>query len=167
MRVRFEGLPQDSVVSTHETPVGRLSLVASTEGLHCVLWPEDGSCSHLRQGDDHPVILQTKAQLDLYFAGQLDEFSLPLAPLGTPFQRAVWAELSKIPYGATVTYLEQAQGLGDPKKCRAVGAANGRNPLSIVVPCHRVVGANGALTGFAGGLEAKKALLDLEKTKNL
>lgn len=102
------------------------------------------------------------AQLDEYFAGERTAFDLPLAPAGTPFQRRVWALLQAIPYGQTITYAELARRAGNPAACRAVGAANGRNPLPIVVPCHRVIGSGGALTGYAGGLAAKARLLALE-----
>jgi methylated-DNA-[protein]-cysteine S-methyltransferase len=103
------------------------------------------------------------AQLDEYFAGRRREFDLPLDPVGTEFQRSAWNVLRTIPYGATMSYGEQAAALGDAKKARAVGSANGRNPLSIVVPCHRVIGTSGKLTGFAGGIEAKRYLLEMER----
>ena len=106
-----------------------------------------------------PVV---REQLDAYFAGELSEFDLPLAPHGTPFQRRVWDELSRIPFGETTSYSELARRLGDPKLVRAVGLANGRNPLAIVIPCHRVIGAGGSLTGYGGGLDRKRWLLDLE-----
>jgi methylated-DNA-[protein]-cysteine S-methyltransferase len=109
------------------------------------------------------VIETTAQQLDEYFAGTRHEFDVPLDAEGTEFQQSVWQVLRSIPYGETMSYGEQATVLGDPNKARAVGTANGRNPISIVVPCHRVIGANGSLTGFAGGMKAKKFLLDLEK----
>jgi methylated-DNA-[protein]-cysteine S-methyltransferase len=109
------------------------------------------------------VIESTTQQLDEYFAGTRHEFDVPLDAVGTEFQQSVWQVLRSIPYGETMSYGEQATVLGDPNKARAVGTANGRNPISIVVPCHRVIGANGSLTGFAGGMKAKKFLLDLEK----
>ena len=102
---------------------------------------------------DHPVLVATVAQLGEYFAGERQEFDLPLDPVGTDFQQSAWSALRTIPYGTTVSYGEQAARMGDRRKARAVGAANGRNPISIVVPCHRVVGSNGALTGFAGGID--------------
>lgn len=108
-----------------------------------------------------------KKQLNEYFRGERTKFDLELAPEGTPFQLAAWRELRKIPYGSTISYGEQAKRMGNPRATRAVGAANGKNPLSIVVPCHRVIGANGKLTGFGGGLGAKKKLLELEGAKNL
>ncbi len=144
-------------------PVGTLTLVASEAGLQAVWWPED-----VRRGDigaeqsDHPVLIRARRELDEYFAGQRTTFDVPLDPRGTDFQKAAWEVLRTIPYGTTWTYGEQARRLGDVNKARAVGAANGRNPLSIVVPCHRVVGTSGALTGFAGGLDTKQWLLEFE-----
>jgi methylated-DNA-[protein]-cysteine S-methyltransferase len=111
---------------------------------------------------DHAVLALAVEQLGEYFAGTRTEFALPLDPAGTDFQRDVWHELERIPFGETITYGEQAARLGDKNKSRAVGAANGKNPIPIVVPCHRVVGANGHLTGFAGGLDTKAWLLDHE-----
>ena len=109
-----------------------------------------------------PLLLDAAAQLRAYFAGDLREFDIPLAPRGTEFQRRVWTAVSTIPYGATTSYSEIAAAVGRPSACRAVGAANGRNPLPVIVPCHRVIGAAGALTGYGGGLERKRTLLDLE-----
>jgi methylated-DNA-[protein]-cysteine S-methyltransferase len=109
-----------------------------------------------------PLLLDAADQLRAYFAGELREFDLPLAPRGTPFQREVWAAVAAVPYGRTATYSEIAAAVGRPSACRAVGAANGRNPLPVIVPCHRVIGAAGALTGYGGGLDRKRSLLDLE-----
>jgi methylated-DNA-[protein]-cysteine S-methyltransferase len=109
-----------------------------------------------------PLLLDAAGQLTAYFAGELSEFDLALAPRGTKFQRRVWDAVSAIPYGATATYSEIAAEVCTPAACRAVGAANGRNPLPVIVPCHRVVGAAGALTGYGGGLDRKRLLLDLE-----
>jgi methylated-DNA-[protein]-cysteine S-methyltransferase len=109
-----------------------------------------------------PLLLDAADQLRAYFAGELREFDLPLAPRGTAFQREVWAAVASVPYGRTVTYSEIAGAVGNPSACRAVGAANGRNPLPVIVPCHRVIGAAGALTGYGGGLDRKRSLLDLE-----
>lgn len=170
---------------THPSPLGPLTLVASGDGLVAVLWPDDdprrvplpvesrGSDERGRPGGSAPtdpstdradaVLDRAVAQLDEYFAGDRTEFDLDLAPRGTPFQLAAWEVLRTIPYGTTISYGEQARTLGDPKLARAVGAANGRNPLSIVVPCHRVRGADGRLTGFAGGLDAKAWLVDHER----
>lgn len=107
------------------------------------------------------------SQLTAYFAGELQTFDLPLAPKGTPFQQKVWAYLQTIPYGRTTTYGTIAQELGNPKSTRAVGAANGRNPIAVIIPCHRVIGSDGKLTGYAGGLKVKEALLALERNGHL
>ena len=115
------------------------------------------------QSDEAAPFAEAKRQLAAYFAGQLTAFDLPLAPAGTPFQRRVWDELRRVPHGQTVSYGELARRIGQPNACRAVGLANGRNPLSIIVPCHRVVGANGKLIGYAGGMPRKEALLALER----
>ena len=112
--------------------------------------------------DANPVATQLQAQLDEYFAGQRREFDLPLSPVGTEHQQRVWQELLRIPFGTTITYSELAQRIGNPKSVRAVGRANGANPIWIVIPCHRVVGADGSLTGYAGGVEVKRKLLELE-----
>ena len=115
------------------------------------------------QSDEAAPFAEAKRQLAAYFAGRLTAFDLPLAPQGTPFQRRVWDELRRVPHGQTVSYGELARRIGSPTACRAVGAANGRNPLCIIVPCHRVVGANGKLIGYAGGMPRKEALLALER----
>ena len=154
--------------STYQSPLGPLELVASDEGLVAVLWPDDPP-DRVRLGDDllespdHPVLAKAADQLDEYFEGKRKDFDLPLDLRGTEFQVAAWQSLAQIPYGETATYGEQAASLGRPKAVRAIGAANGRNPVSIILPCHRVVGANGSLTGFAAGLDAKRFLLDLEQ----
>lgn len=149
--------------TVYDSPVGQLTLVASDDGLRAVLWPQDERYPDVGlRDDDHPILRETSRQLDEYFAGQRTQFELPLDPHGTPFQLAAWEVLRAIPYGQTITYAEQARQLGDPAKARAVGAANGRNPISIVVPCHRVVGSTGALTGFAGGMDTKGWLLEFE-----
>ncbi|MEO1060003.1 MAG: methylated-DNA--[protein]-cysteine S-methyltransferase [Actinomycetota bacterium] len=149
------------------SPVGELRLVASDVGLRAVLWPDEDDDRVSFDDDlvphDHPILDAAAQQLGEYFAGERTEFDLPLDPHGTEFQVAAWKALAEIPYGETATYGEQAERIGRPTAVRAVGAANGRNPLSIVLPCHRVVGADGSLTGFAGGLDAKRTLLDLER----
>jgi methylated-DNA-[protein]-cysteine S-methyltransferase len=109
-----------------------------------------------------PLLVEAATQLHAYFAGELRRFDLPLSPGGTGFQRRVWAAVAEVPYGSTTSYSALAAEIGNPRACRAVGAANGRNPLPVIVPCHRVLGAAGALTGYGGGLERKRALLDLE-----
>lgn len=149
------------------TPVGVLTLVAVGEVLVSV-WMSDqrhhpGTHTHgVPVAPDDALLIAAADQLHKYFAGEQQEFDLPLAPEGTPFQRRVWAALQEIPYGETISYGELARRLGDPGASRAVGLANGRNPLSIIVPCHRVVGSTGSLTGYGGGLERKRLLLDLE-----
>jgi len=159
----------DLVHSTLTTPVGELTLIAGPRGLRAVLWPDefDADGQVTLAVDDNPaaadVLRATVTQLGEYFAGERHEFDLPLDPVGTSFQLSAWLELRRIPYGQTISYGEQARRLGDVNKSRAVGAANGRNPISIIVPCHRVVGANGSLTGFAAGLEAKAWLLRHEQ----
>jgi methylated-DNA-[protein]-cysteine S-methyltransferase len=160
-------MADELVSSIHDSPIGGLTLVAGEAGLRAVLWPADDearvpSVAGARSGR-HAVLDTTMAQLDEYFAGRRREFDLPLDPVGTEFQRSAWNVLRTIPYGATMSYGEQAAALGDAKKARAVGSANGRNPLSIVVPCHRVIGTSGKLTGFAGGIEAKRYLLEMER----
>ena len=151
----------------HPSPIGTLTLVTSEVGLRAVLWPdEDGARVHLEAtepADDHPTLRSAADQLDRYFAGSLTLFDVPLDPVGTDFQKAAWAVLRTIPYGQTYSYGEEAAEMGRPTAARAVGAANGANPLSIIVPCHRVVSATGALTGFAGGLDVKARLLDHER----
>ncbi len=150
-----------------DSPVGTLTIVASDAGVRAVLWPDDDPkrVRVLDAVDDptHPVIAAAASQLDEYFAGTRTTFDVPLDPVGTDFQRAAWEALLTIPYGVTVSYGDQADRMGDRRKARAVGAANGRNPISIIVPCHRVVGANGSLTGFAGGVDTKAWLLAHEQ----
>jgi methylated-DNA-[protein]-cysteine S-methyltransferase len=150
-----------------DSPVGRLTLVASDHGLAAILWEKDNPrrvpLGEVVESDSHPVLLETARQLQEYFAGARREFTLPLDFRGTEFQRRVWSALLTIPFGQTRSYAQIAQQIGCPAAVRAVGAANGRNPLSIIAPCHRVVGSNGQLTGFAGGLEVKAKLLSLER----
>jgi len=148
-----------------ESPIGKLLLAADDSGLRYIgfelgrhpVWIGDD------WQRDHGALSAARAQLDAYFAGELMQFDLPLAAQGSEFDLRVWSELQRIPYGATLSYGELANRVGDPLAARAVGAANGRNPLPIVVPCHRVIGANGSLTGFGGGLATKKFLLEHEQ----
>lgn len=148
------------------TPVGELKLVASDSCLAGILWENDDPkrTRFLPQtrDDDHPILIETERQLSEYFTGARRCFELPLDFVGTEFQKKVWQALVAIPFGETRSYSQIAQEIGHPLAVRAVGAANGRNPLSIVAPCHRVIGANGKLTGFAGGLDIKAFLLALE-----
>jgi methylated-DNA-[protein]-cysteine S-methyltransferase len=153
--------------TAHQTPVGMLTLVASDRGLRAVLWPRlspqrAGISPRPRRDADHPILRKTVQQLDEYFAGSRTSFELPLDLEGTRFQLAAWRSLADIPFGATTTYGRQAAGLGIPRAARALGAANGANPVCIVLPCHRVIGADGSLTGFGGGLPTKQWLLDHE-----
>ena len=156
MSIRYAHVP---------SPVGALLVAASDAGLHAIEFP-DNRHPVPRIGawaaGPHPLIEAARAQLDAYFAGELERFDLPLAPRGTPFQLAVWRALADIPYGGTASYAQLAARVGRPSATRAVGAANGRNPLPIVLPCHRVIGADGGLTGFGGGLPTKRFLLELE-----
>ncbi len=149
-----------------DSPVGKLTLVARNQCLIAILWENDKpgrvKLGQLTPGESEPILLKTQTQLNEYFSGQRTQFELELGFEGTPFQKQVWNALLTIPFGETRSYQQIATQLGNPKACRAVGAANGKNPISIVAPCHRVVGASGALTGFAGGLEAKAILLKHE-----
>jgi len=151
---------------TMASPVGTLTLVAGEAAMVAILW-EDDDPARVRLGPlaadaGYPVLAEAERQLAGYFAGERRSFDLPLDFRGTDFQKQVWQALLAIPFGETRSYAQIARAIGRPAAVRAVGAANGRNPLSIVAPCHRVIGANGALTGFAGGLEAKHYLLRLE-----
>jgi methylated-DNA-[protein]-cysteine S-methyltransferase len=154
--------------TTLETPVGALALFATDQGLRYVAWPQAMPPAEATDGaveaPEHPALRHTSRQLAEYFSGRRTAFDVPLDPQGTPFQREAWEYLCEIPYGATRTYGQQAAAIGRPKAARAVGGANGRNPLSIIVPCHRVVGADGSLTGFAGGVSIKRFLLAHEAT---
>ena len=148
------------------TPVGHLYLVASDERLRAVVFADRWDVARRSFAGavegDNPLLRETERQLRAYLDGRLRRFDLPVAAPGTPFQERVWRALSDIPYGETRTYAEQARAIGAPGAVRAVGRANGLNPLCLVWPCHRVVGADGSLTGYAGGLAAKKAVLALE-----
>ena len=159
--------------TTMNSPVGELRLIAGDNGLRAILWgAEDAErvasidADELVEGTT-PVLDEAISQLEEYFAGTRREFDLPLDPAGTEFQQSAWMVLRTIPYGQTISYGQQAEQLGHPNKARAVGAANGKNPLSIVVPCHRVVGSNGHLTGFAAGIDVKSWLLDHERQPRL
>lgn len=152
--------------TTLPSPVGTLTLAASDTGLIAILW-ENERPGRVRLGGlvdrrDHPILIETARQLAAYFAGISTTFTVPLDFRGSDFQRSVWAALLAIPHGETRSYGEIARAIGRPGAARAVGAANGRNPISIIAPCHRVIGGSGGLTGFAGGLEAKRWLLDHE-----
>jgi methylated-DNA-[protein]-cysteine S-methyltransferase len=148
------------------SPVGELKFVASATGLIAILWKNDNPrrvpLKDLVEDNDQPILIETERQLKEYFAGKRDAFSIPLDMRGTAFQKDVWRALMAIPFGKTLSYGQIAKQLGRPMASRAVGAANGRNPISIIVPCHRVIGSSGKLTGFAGGLDVKAHLLNLE-----
>ncbi|MGB3123451.1 MAG: methylated-DNA--[protein]-cysteine S-methyltransferase [Pseudomonas sp.] len=150
------------------SPVGQLTLVARDGKLSAILWEKERAnrvrLGQLYEANDNSVLLETKRQLNEYFAGTRNHFALELDFVGTEFQKQVWQALLTIPFGETRSYSQIATQIGNPKAVRAVGAANGRNPISIIAPCHRVIGASGGLTGFAGGLEAKQFLLALEGT---
>lgn len=163
---------------TLDTPIGRLGIFADDDGIVAVHWDTDaelaGADAHnplhfdavTDAGDGDSELLDTAAsQLAEYFAGDRVEFDVPLAPRGTEFQLAAWAALRTIPYGETVTYGDQARRMGDVNKARAVGAANGKNPIPIMIPCHRVVGSSGDLVGFAGGVGVKRWLLAHESSQ--
>jgi len=151
-----------------DSAVGRLKLVANGTKLSAVLWESDRPgrvrLGRMREEENNPILLKTEAQLTDYFAGRRKAFDIEIDLVGTEFQTKVWMALSTIPHGQTRSYAEIAAQIGHPTAVRAVGAANGRNPVSIIVPCHRVIGASGDLTGFAGGLAAKKRLLALERS---
>jgi methylated-DNA-[protein]-cysteine S-methyltransferase len=158
--------PKRHVYKVVDSPVGRLTLVATDRGLAGILWENDRP-RRVRlniEAEDrcHPVLIETERQLQEYFAGHRTAFALTLDLVGTDFQRKVWSALLTIPFGETRSYGQIARQIGSPGAVRAVGAANGRNPVSIVAPCHRVIGSTGKLTGFAGGLDAKARLLALE-----
>src|SRR5437868_7972622 len=153
--------------TTHATPVGELTLVASDHGLRAVVWPTSslkraGVTGRPHRNPDHPILTSTIRQLDEYFAGERTAFDIAVDLEGTRFQVAAWRSLAQIPFGSTTTYGRQAATLGIPTAARAIGAANGANPVCIVLPCHRVIGADGSLTGFGGGLPVKQWLLDHE-----
>lgn len=151
-----------------ESPVGRLMLIGSGEGLLEIRFMrERGDEVHAEWRRDDAPFRDAIKQLQGYFDGKRRDFDLVLLPRGTPFQLKVWEALRGIPYGETISYAELARRIGKPKAVRAVGAANGQNPLSIVVPCHRVIGSDGSLTGYGGGIENKEYLLALEGSRTL
>jgi methylated-DNA-[protein]-cysteine S-methyltransferase len=165
-------LMKSKTVRTHlDSPLGRLTLVATPKGLAGLWFPDDrhGPCplwlKTLPKAPNHPLFIRAALQLEAYFGGRLRAFDVPLdLTSGTPFQQAVWQGLQAIPFGEIWNYSTLAADIGKPKAVRAVGGALGKNPISVIVPCHRVCGASGALTGFAAGLDRKAALLALEAT---
>ncbi|MBS0350163.1 MAG: methylated-DNA--[protein]-cysteine S-methyltransferase [Proteobacteria bacterium] len=164
-------LPPDVTYDRMASPVGELTIITSPQGLHAILWGGDFKnpqyekfLNCLNPSVNEPTILATKNQLSEYFQGERKKFDLPLVIQGTDFQIRVWNELLKIPYAQTISYGEQAEKISDKNKARAVGMANGRNPIPIIIPCHRVIGSKGHLTGFGGGLSNKAYLLKLENS---
>jgi methylated-DNA-[protein]-cysteine S-methyltransferase len=149
--------------TTMASPVGELLLTAEDGRLTGLYMPAGEHCPPPGAGREDGAFATTRRQLEEYFAGERHSFDLPLAPAGTPFQQRVWEELRRIGYGETISYGELASRIGRPSAARAAGAANGANPVSIVIPCHRVIGSTGMLTGYGGGLEAKRFLLELER----
>ncbi|MBY6195697.1 methylated-DNA--[protein]-cysteine S-methyltransferase [Vibrio hangzhouensis] len=148
------------------SPLGDVTIQASDDGV-LGLWFEQHTTLPEELGQlspEHPILVRAQQQLAAYFAGKSRSFDLPLAAQGTAFQKQVWKALCEIPYGEVISYQELADRIGNPKAVRAVGAANGKNPISVVVPCHRVIGKSGKLTGYAGGVERKRQLLKLEGT---
>lgn len=151
------------ISTVHDSPIGPLTLHSNGAAITGLEFADPKHpLAESRRGHD-PVLDRARRELDDYFAGRLKVFTVETAAHGTPFQKRVWTALRRIPYGATRTYGEQAAAIGSPRACRAVGLANGRNPIAIIVPCHRVIGSDGSLTGFGGGLPRKKFLLDLEQ----
>lgn len=166
-------MTEKSVYTYMQSPIGQVLLVCTKKGLTHI---------NFQEGNDHIIDVAALestgcqraddqfddaiTQLTEYFAGKRQTFDLPLAPKGTPFQQKVWAELCRIPFGKTISYAELAQRIGQPTAARAVGAANGKNPLPVVIPCHRVIGSNKTLTGYAGGVEIKASLLSIECKDN-
>jgi methylated-DNA-[protein]-cysteine S-methyltransferase len=162
---RKESLKMSAFFATIESPLGPLLLASDNSGLTEICFPNGKQSAKAKTDwkEDSAQLKEVTRQLRAYFAGELETFDLSLAPEGTPFQQKVWSELCKIPYGETISYGELARRIGNPNASRAVGLANGSNPIPIVIPCHRVIGANGKLTGYGGGLPIKEKLLALEK----
>jgi methylated-DNA-[protein]-cysteine S-methyltransferase len=162
----MRGMLKDYVYKVADSPVGRLKLVASADGLAAILWdidrPKRVQLNIVGEDEGHPVLIEAERQLQQYFAGERQVFDLPFDISGTEFQQKVWQALVTIPFGETRSYAQIARQIGAPSAIRAVGAANGRNPISIIMPCHRVLGSAGDLRGFAGGLERKTYLLGFE-----
>jgi methylated-DNA-[protein]-cysteine S-methyltransferase len=150
----------------YDSPIGRLLLIGTAGLLEELYFANGAAIKNIPKEwrEDESAFKSPLRQLKEYFAGRRQEFELDIAPRGTPFQKEVWQELRKIPYGKTASYQAIAERLGRPRACRAVGMANGRNPLPIIIPCHRIIGKDGSLTGFGGGLTVKQRLLDLERS---
>lgn len=168
----IQSLSLDATYDVMISPVGKLTIITAAKGLHAILWDSDYKnlqlieMNQLKQAKNEITIIETKKQLNEYFQGTRQQFDLPLVFNGTEFQIQAWQQLAQIPYGTTISYGEQAERIGNKNKARAVGLANGCNPISIIIPCHRVIGSNGKLVGFGGGLDKKAYLLNLEKENN-
>jgi methylated-DNA-[protein]-cysteine S-methyltransferase len=167
----IQDLPDNSTFDEMDSPVGKLTIITSKKGLHAILWDNDYQnpesqkiINILTQSKNEKTIIKTKKQLSEYFQNKRTVFDLPLVLNGSDFQIQSWKQLLKIPYGKTISYAEQAQNIGDKNKARAVGNANRLNPISIVIPCHRVIGSDGKLNGFAGGVDRKAFLLKIESS---
>ncbi|MEJ0096605.1 MAG: methylated-DNA--[protein]-cysteine S-methyltransferase [Methylocella sp.] len=164
-----QGMQKDYFYKMVKSPVGELKLVASNDGLAAILWENDNPqrvrLNIVGEDQEHPILLEAERQLEEYFGGLRRAFDLKLDFAGTEFQKKVWRALLTVPFGETRSYVQIARQIGNPSAVRAVGAANGKNPISVIAPCHRVLGSSGELTGFAGGLEAKAHLLSLEGTE--
>ena len=163
VKVENDKLHIMEAVHCYQSLVGCLKLTANDNALTSLQLVKNASCGYESEIPSNKIIQQVCKQLDEYFAGKRKTFELPLSLAGTPFQQKVWKALQQIPYGKTISYAELAQSIGSPKACRAVGSANGKNPAAIIIPCHRVINADGKLGGYAYGLEIKKQLLDLEQ----
>ena len=165
MKKTHRSVNEAQAASVIESPVGQLHLAATDEGLTHILFVDQMDCSPqvvTGTGAAQRILRETERQLDDYFVGRRRKFDLPLAPAGTEFQRAAWKALAEVPYGETISYAELARRMERPRAVRAVGAANGANPIPIILPCHRIIGADGTLTGYGGGLGRKRRLLSLE-----
>ena len=158
-------IPEEQTQYFYTSPIGIIEITAQNQKIISIFFVEKSEYSNHIDSPNSEILQKCANQLEEYFTQKRTDFELDIAPKGTKFQQKVWQVLQKIPYGKTVSYLEIAQQLGDPKAVRAVGMANGKNPISIIVPCHRVIGSSGNLTGYAGGLERKRFLLDLENQK--
>jgi len=145
----------------YPSPVGILEIKTDSKAITEVSWLKNDPVTRLTS--TNPIIKETCIQLDEYFAGKRQTFDLPLLPKGTDFQQTVWKQLQEIPYGKTVSYSQVAKAINRPKACRAVGSANGKNPITLIIPCHRVIASNGGIGGYASGIEIKKQLLELER----
>jgi methylated-DNA-[protein]-cysteine S-methyltransferase len=160
----------DEIVHYYRSPRGLIVIKADEKSVTFVKLTKkkekDHAITNLESSSNpaHALIKKTCKQLDEYFAGERKEFNLPLSLQGTAFQQKVWKQLQAIPYGKTISYAQLAQSIGNPKACRAVGSANGKNPISVIIPCHRVIAADGSLGGYASGLDVKRQLLELEKS---